>query len=370
MAYPLSSHVRSHLSKLNLKYPIIQAPMAGVSTPQLASTLSNAGALGSIGLGASTPTSARQMIHDTQKLLRSRNTPYNVNLFVHSHPTPNTQVNTKWLEILRPHFDKYRDGDVSEVPKELRVIYKSFVYDNSEMVDLLLDTKPPIISFHFGLPSLDVLKELKQNGSILMATATSLEEARIIENAQMIDYIVAQGYEAGGHRGIFNPSGLDEKLSTFVLTSLLLERCATPIIAAGGIMHGSHIKAYLDLGVVAVQLGTAFIGCPESSADAGYKAALFSQKSERTKMTRVISGRPARSLVNRFTELEDELEGEVEVPDYPLTYDAGKALHALAKARGEHGYGAQWAGQGASLAREMGARELLERLVEEAGLGS
>ncbi|OCF62132.1 hypothetical protein L486_01799 [Kwoniella mangroviensis CBS 10435] len=358
---PISSFVKSHLSRLNLVYPIIQAPMAGVSTPQLASTISNAGALGSIGLGASTPSQARQMILNTQNFSR-KDKPFNVNLFVHQHPNSDSQIIKRWLDTLKPHFEKYGGNS----PDQLNVIYKSFM-DNAEMVDILLELKPPIISFHFGLPSLEVLDKLKENGAILMTTATSLEEGRMIERTGKVDYIIAQGWEAGGHRGIFNPIGEDQQLSTFVLTSLLVKQLDTPIIAAGGIMTGHHVRSYLDIGAVAVQLGTAFVGCAESSADQGYKDALFSSKSERTKMTKVISGRPARSLVNKFTQLEDQVEkeGRVDIPDYPITYDAGKALHALAKSKGEYGYGAQWAGQGAPLARKMGAGELLDVLVKE-----
>ncbi|WWC65748.1 uncharacterized protein I303_108370 [Kwoniella dejecticola CBS 10117] len=379
---PLSSASKRALSKLGITYPIIQAPMAGTSTPLLASTISNAGGLGSIGLGASNSTAAKKMILDTRKLLDpNKGGKFNVNFFVHSTPQFDPSSNLKWLEKLKPHFERYG----GTIPEELKVIYKSFK-DDDDMLNVLLETKPPIISFHFGIPPIHVLRQLKDIGSVLMVTATSIEEAQKIEKEGegLVDFIVAQGYEAGGHRGIFDPNGPDEKLPTFVLCSLLLSTntnnngaqvgvgvgVKTPIIAAGGIMNGRHIKTYLDLGCAAVQLGTAFIGCPESSVDQGFREALFNpDKSRCTMMTKYISGRPARSICNKFTDLEKEIQLEggevVELPEYPITYDAGKALHAAAKAQGEYGYGAQWAGQGAPLARKLDAKEMLETLVRE-----
>jgi nitronate monooxygenase len=174
---------------------------------------------------------------------------------------------------------------------------------------------------------------------------------------------VAQGYEAGGHRGSFDPDAEDDCLGTLALTRLLVRQLDVPIIAAGGIMDGAGIAAVLRLGAAAAQLGTAFIGCPESDADAAYRLALASDAANHTVMTRAISGRPARCLRNRFTALGTGVSPG-EIPRYPVTYDAGKALHTAAKAAQETGYGAQWAGQGAPLARELPAAELVAFLAE------
>ena len=200
-------------------------------------------------------------------------------------------------------------------------------------------------------------------GIVLLATATNLQEGKAITEAG-IDAIVAQGYEAGGHRGVFDPDAPDEGLGTMALTRLLVNRLGIPVIAAGGIMDGAGVAAALALGAVAAQLGTAFVACPESLADAGYRAALLGPAAEHTVMTAAISGRPARCLANRFTALGAGVERGA-VPDYPIAYDAAKALHAAAKAAGEFGYGAQWAGQGAPLARAMPAAELVARLRSE-----
>jgi nitronate monooxygenase len=176
--------------------------------------------------------------------------------------------------------------------------------------------------------------------------------------------VVAQGYEAGGHRGTFDPAAQDDCLGTLALTRVLARTLDIPVIAAGGIMDGAGIAAVLKLGAAAAQLGTAFIASPESSADAGYRAALLSDAAHHTVMTRAISGRPARSLANRFTALGATIPPG-EIPAYPVTYDAGKALNAAAKAAGEAGFGAQWAGQGAPLARALPAGELVATLAAE-----
>lgn len=196
-----------------------------------------------------------------------------------------------------------------------------------------------------------------------MAIATSLKEADAIKVAG-IEALVAQGIEAGGHRGIFDPASPDDALGTVALTRLLIREAELPIIAAGGIMDGPGIAAALDLGAVAAQLGTAFLGCPESAADEGYRAALGGPGTYHTTLTSLISGRPARALANRFTALLDQLGGRLP-PDYPIAYDAGKALHAKATAQGKNGFGAQWAGQGAPLIRAMPAAQLVRKLRDE-----
>jgi nitronate monooxygenase len=198
---------------------------------------------------------------------------------------------------------------------------------------------------------------------VLLGSATSVAEARTLVAAG-VDAIVAQGYEAGGHRGVFDPHAADDCLGTVALTRLLVDKIDRPVVAAGGLMDGGGVAAALRLGASAAQLGTAFVACDESQADAGYRAALQSDAAHHTVMTRAISGRPARSLANRFTALGRRVDSR-EVPDYPIAYDAGKALHAAGKAKGEFGFGAQWAGQGAPLSRPMPAGELVALLRRE-----
>jgi nitronate monooxygenase len=343
------------LRKLGIELPIIQAPMAGVSTPEMAAAVSNAGGLGSIGVGSVDAETTRQMI----AAVRSRtDRPFNVNVFCNQPAAADAVREAGWLARLGPEFARYG----AQPPACLTEIYQTFLTDDAKLAVLLAE-RPAVVSFHFGLPARNRIEALRAAGIVLLATATSLEEGKAIAAAG-IDAVVAQGYEAGGHRGVFDPDGPDDRLGTVALTRLLVKKLAIPVIAAGGIMDGAGIAASLVLGAVAAQLGTAFIACPESSADAGYRAALLGPSAEHTVMTAAISGRPARCLANRFTALGVDIEQRT-IPDYPIAYDAGKALHAAAKAAGEFGYGAQWAGQGAPLARAMPAAELVARLRDE-----
>jgi nitronate monooxygenase len=247
-------------------------------------------------------------------------------------------------------------------PASLHEIYRSFVADD-DMLAALVAERPRVVSFHFGLPSADRIRALRNAGIVLFASATSLIEAQEAAAAG-VDAIVAQGYEAGGHRGVFDTDAPDDRRGTMALTRVLVRNIGLPVIAAGGIMDGAGIAAALSLGAAAAQLGTAFVGCDESLADAGYRAALFSDAAHHTTVTPAISGRPARCLANRFTALATDI-ATADIPAYPIAYDLGKALHAAGKAKGEFGFGAQWAGQGAPLARAMPAAELVAALAAE-----
>ena len=346
------SALRPHfLSRLGLDHPIIQAPMAGTSTPALAAAVSNAGGLGSLGVASLGADGARDHIAQAQALT---NRSINVNLFCHRTCPPDPARDARWIETMRPEFEKFG----AEPPPVLRDIYKSFLVDD-DMLEVLLELRPKVVSFHFGLPQKEKIAALKKTGAILFSSATSLDEALAAEEAGM-DAVVAQGFEAGGHRGLFDPDGRDDQLSMAVLTEIVADRLSIPVIAAGGIMNGAGIASALKLGAVAAQLGTAFVGCSESAADAGYRAALGSAAAFHTTMTAAISGRPARCLANKFTKIDAS-----NIAAYPNSYDLGKALNAAAKARGETGYGAQWAGQGAPLARFMPAADLMAVLVAE-----
>lgn len=328
--------------------------MAGVSTPAMAAAVNAGGGLGGIALGAGDADAAARMIAETRERTER---PFNVNLFVHAPPMPDPVREAAWSEALRLAFAAFD----AEPPDTLRTIYRSFAQDDA-MLALLVEARPAVVSFHFGLPDGPRIAALKQAGCLLLASVTSLAEAQAAERAG-IDMLVAQGYEAGGHRGVFDPHAADDRLGTLALTRLLAMRTRLPVIAAGGIMDGAGVAAALALGAVAAQLGTAFIACPESAADAAYRAALMGEGAAHTVMTRAISGRPARCLPNRFTLLSETLTAAV--PDYPIAYDAGKALNAAAKVRGEGGYGAQWAGQGAPLARALPAADLVRAIAAE-----
>ena len=342
------------LRRLEIAQPVLQAPMAGVATPELAAAVSNAGALGGLGLGAKTVDQARAAIAATQALTVK---PFNVNFFCHRPAVADAGRETAWLRYLQPLFAEFG----ASAPARLHEMYTSFV-DNRPMLDMLLVQRPAVVSFIFGLPSADWIAALRGAGIVTLGCATTVAEARQVEAAG-VDAVVAQGAAAGGHRGVFQPAQGDARLSTLTLVRLIATDTSLPVIAAGGIMDGQGIAAAMQLGAAAVQMGTAFIPCRESAAKPAHREALR-QGDRVTAITDVISGRPARGFVNR---MHRDVAGSDRppLPDYPFVYDAGKALAQVAGQQGNHDFDAQWAGQGASLAREMPAAELVATLVEE-----
>lgn len=343
------------IKRIGLQWPIFQAPMAGVSSPAMAAAVSNAGGLGALGVGAASVDQARAMIRDTRA---STDKPFNVNVFCHRPARLDAVANDAWLTRMAPLFEQFSAAP----PTALHEIYRSFQVD-PDMLAMLLEERPAVVSFHFGLPSTEIIAALRRAGIVLLASATSLVEAQQVLAAGL-NGVVAQGWEAGGHRGIFDPDGADDKLSGLDLTGILVGDLDIPVITAGSVMTGADIAAALSAGASAAQLGTAFIDCPESLADTAYRAALHSPAAQETIMLAEISGRSARCLANGFTNWAAQL-GDAQVPDYPIAYDAGKALNAAAKAAGKTGFGAQWAGQGAPRARSLPAAELVEVLVKE-----
>lgn len=339
--------------RLALAIPLLQAPMAGVSTPAMAAAVSEAGGLGALGLGAATAGAAADAIAET----RARTgRPFNVNLFCHEPARRDPEIERAWIARAAPLFAAYDAAP----PTALDEIYLSFRVDDA-MLAVLLAARPAVVSFHFGLPRPDQIDALRASGALLLASATAPGEARAIERAGL-DAVVAQGWSAGGHRGIFDPAGSDDRLDTEALTRALVRETRLPVIAAGGLMDGADIRRALGWGAVAAQLGTAFVACPESAADDAFRTRLAAGGA--TVMTPVISGRPARCLSNRFTEWGADVPASA-VPAYPCAYDLGKALNAAAKVAGEGGFGAQWAGTGAGRARALPAGELVARLAEE-----
>ncbi len=340
------------LELLEIKHPIFISPMAGVSTPELAAEVSNQGALGALGLGANTPEAAKEQIIKTQSLTDK---PFQVNFFCHQSEQLDHDVAQQWINYLRPHFEKFD----AQPPQQLNCIYPSFL-DSDDYLDIVLQTQPKAVSFHFGIPKAHQISALKQAGIITMVSATNLIEAQAIEAAG-IDLIIAQGIEAGGHRGIFNQE-FDAAIKTLDLVSLISKHCKIPVIAAGGIMNGDQAKQMLKAGAVAVQLGTAFVHCKSSSANAAYRKALFSQKI--TQISASLSGRPARGLLGTWhTEIDSPQRPKV--PAYPYTYDLTKQLMAIANKQQEFGYNAFWAGSNVAQIRELEAADLINQLVLE-----
>ncbi|ETR93936.1 nitronate monooxygenase [Acinetobacter lactucae] len=340
------------LQQLEIKHPIFLAPMAGVSTPELAAEVSNQGGLGSLGLGANTAQSAREQILKTQTLTEKS---FQVNFFCHHPEQLNSQTSTQWIEYLRPQFEKFGE----QPPQNLNCIYPSFL-DNDDFLNVVLETKPKAVSFHFGIPHPHQIQALKDAGIITMVSATNLVEAQAIEAAG-IDIIIAQGIEAGGHRGIFNKT-FDAAIKTSDLVHLIVQHCKRPVVAAGGIMNGAQARHMLSLGATAVQLGTAFVQCPSSNASAEYRKALFNESV--TQISASLSGRPARGLLNHW-HTQIDLPDRPPQPEYPYTYDLAKQLNAIASKNKDYGFGAFWAGSNVSQIRELDAADLVNQLVVE-----
>ncbi|KHN66329.1 2-nitropropane dioxygenase [Acinetobacter calcoaceticus] len=340
------------LQRLEIKHPIFLAPMAGVSTPELAAEVSNQGGLGSLGLGASTAQNARVQILKTQTLTEKS---FQVNFFCHQSEQLDPQTSAQWIDYLRPQFEKFGE----QPPQNLNCIYPSFL-DNDDFLNVVLETKPKAVSFHFGIPHPHQIQALKDAGILTMVSATNLVEAQAIEAAG-IDIIIAQGIEAGGHRGIFNKT-FDAAIKTSDLVHLIVQHCARPVVAAGGIMNGAQARHMLSLGATAVQLGTAFVQCPSSNASSEYRKALFNEPV--TQISASLSGRPARGLLNHW-HTQIDLPNRPPQPEYPYTYDLAKQLNTIASKHKDYGFGAFWAGSNVSQIRELNAADLVNQLVVE-----
>lgn len=346
------------LDRLGIAHPILQAPMAGIATPALAAAVSEAGGLGALGIGPLRAEAARALLAEVSARTRH---PFGVNLFCASPPVRDPRKEAAWLERLRPHFEAC---GVS-VPRRMEPLFAASLTDEA-MLPLLLEASPRVVSFHLGMPDRTALAVLKRAGIILVATATSLDEARQIEAAGF-DAVVAQGIEAGGHRGVFDPDREDAELGTLELVRILVSRLSIPVIAAGGIMDGADIRTMLQAGAASAQLGTAFLCCPETSGHIEYLAAILRQGSD-TVTTRAISGRPARAIRNLLTAVGDGVPSK-DIPAFPLPLSASSALISAAAAAHQRGYDALWAGTGLSSARALPAANLMQRLVAELARG-
>ncbi|MDE1169032.1 MAG: nitronate monooxygenase [Pseudomonas sp.] len=343
------------LQTLGIGTPIIQAPMAGTATPAMAAAVSNAGGLGSISIAAVNAEAGRAMIGELRGLTDA---PFNVNVFCQVPSTPNAAIEQAWLKHLHPWFAELG----AATPGSLHDIYSS-LYNDEAQLQVLLQERPAVVSLHLGLPPQACIDALKAAGIVLLASATSLEEGLRVQAAG-IDMVVAQGFEAGGHRGIFDTQAVDQQLTTHQLVSLLVQHLDVPVIAAGGLMDGQDVAGVLALGACAAQLGTAFVLCPESAANAGYRQMLASPRASETRLTTVISGRPARGIVNRFIQ-EVGAPGHPPVPGFGIAYNAGKKLIEAASKAGTPEFAAHWAGTGATRARSLPAGELVQVLHDE-----
>ena len=339
--------------RLGLRWPIVQAPMAGgPTTPELVAAVCNAGALGSFAAALLPPDEIRKSVAEIRRLT---DRPFAVNLFALEPPAADAAAIERVHAVLQPYRDELGLGEPPALPNKL-------MENCREQAEALLAEKVPVFSFTFGLPDRDLLRRFKTAGTVIVGTATTVAEARALAEAGC-DAVCAQGFEAGGHRGTFL-GGFEESLvGTLALVPQMADAVDVPVIAAGGIMDGRGIAAALALGAAGAQLGTAFLRCPEAGTPPMHRAALAELGDDGTALTRVFTGRPARGVRNRFVR-EMTVHADA-LPAYPIPLAAGRDLMAAARAAGRSDLVALWSGQGAALGRELPAAELVARLAAE-----
>jgi nitronate monooxygenase len=335
---------------LGIELPIIQAPMAGVQDSRLAVAVSNAGGLGSLPCAMLSPEAMRRELayieaHTTR--------PYNVNFFCHTPPRPNAEREHEWRAVLAPY---YREFELDLAGAPLGVLRTPF---NTDAADVLDDFKPAVVSFHFGLPPADLLARVRAAGSKIFSSATTIDEARWLE-AHGVDAIIAQGFEAGGHRGMFLSDDLSTQIGTFALLPQIVQAVTLPVVAAGGIADARGVAAAIALGAAGVQVGTAYLLCPEATTSAVHRAALRSEAARHTAVTNLFSGRPARGIVNRLMRELGPISKAV--PDFPVASSALASLRAKAESQGRGDFSPLWSGQNASGCREIPAADLTREL--------
>jgi nitronate monooxygenase len=339
-------------SLFGIELPIIQAPMAGSQGSALAIAVSNAGGLGSQPCAMIGPDQIRK---ELQAITAGTSKPYNVNFFVHKQPTPDPAREDAWRTVLAPYFAEYGiDSDsIQAGPQRLP-------FDDA-VADVLEAFKPPVVSFHFGLPSDALMKRVTSWGSKIVSSATTLDEARYLE-AHGVDAIIAQGSEAGGHRGMFLTEDLSTQVGTFTLVHQIVRACKAPVIAAGGIADAGGVKAAMAWGAAGVQVGTAYLCCPEATTNSLHRAALKSNAAQTTAITNLFTGRPARGIVNRL--MREIGPVNPAAPAFPLAATAIFALRSKAEPKGVSDFTSMWAGQNATACREISAADLTRQLTD------
>jgi nitronate monooxygenase len=340
------------IARLGIEYPILQGPLGGgPSTPELVAAVSNAGGLGSLGAAYLTPDQITEAIRRI-RALTSR--PFSVNLFSGAWETGASVDAAPMLEVLAEIH-----AALGLPPPDLPTLPPD---PYPAQLEAVLDARPPIFSFTFGVPDPDAMARLKSRGIMIIGTATTADEARLLTDAG-VDAIVAQGSEAGAHRGTFASPFEDAMVPTLELVRQVRARVATPVIASGGLMDGHNIASALAAGAAAVALGTAFLACPESGASGAYKRAVLAADKDTTVVTRAFSGRPARGLKNEFIA---RLEGKQRIIlPYPAQNALTRAMRSAAAARGDAGFLSLWAGRGVARARALPAGELVRCLAKE-----
>lgn len=336
--------------RIGLELPVVQAPMAGSQGSALTVAVSNAGGLGSLPCAILEPDAlARELAAIKDRTTR----PYNVNFFCHAEPMPQPHREAAWQRTLAPYYEELQI-DPSVVPAgPARAPF------DRALAELIAGFRPPVVSFHFGLPDSELVTFVKSLGSQVWSSATTVEEARWLE-ARGVDAVIAQGVEAGGHRGMFLSEDLTTQVGTLALVPQVVRAVRVPVIAAGGIATREAVQAVLTLGASAAQIGTTYLLCPEAATSTVHRAALACAGSRHTALTNVFTGRPARGIVNRLMRELGPLNEQV--PTFPLPASALAPLRAASERQGRDDFSPLWCGQNAAGCGEIPAGELTRRL--------
>ena len=338
---------------LGVELPIIQAPMAGVQASALATAVSNAGGLGSLPCAMLSLEAMRAEL----TLIRAHTAkPFNVNFFCHAPPTPSVEREALWRAVLQPYFKEY-GIDATDIPRG-----GGRSPFTAEAADALEEFKPAVVSFHFGLPPSALLARVRAWGSKIISSATTVDEARWLE-ANGVDAIIAQGLEAGGHRGMFLTDDLTTQIGTMALLPQIVRAVNLPVIAAGGIADARCVAAAMELGAAGAQIGTAYLLCPEVTTSVLHRAALKSASSRHTALTNLFTGRPARGIVNRVMRELGPISAAA--PEFPLATAAMAPLRAQAESAGSDDFSPLWSGQNASGCKEIPAAQLTRELAAD-----
>jgi nitronate monooxygenase len=342
---------------LGMEHPILLAPMAGYGTVELAIAVADAGGLGSLACALLTPDQIRR---DLGIIRQRTNSPVNLNFFVHTPPKPDAARTAVWIDRLQGYYAEHAIDRAKPLPRSDRAPF------TDEMCAIVEAFRPEVVSFHFGLPEAKLLARVKATGAKILSSATTVAEARWLE-ARGCDAIIAQGYEAGGHRGIFlsgNTNDVSNQPGTFALVPQVVDAVRLPVIAAGGIADARGIAAAFALGASAVQIGTAYMVCPEASTSDLHRALLKAGTDDGTALTNLFTGRPARGIVNRLMREVGPVSDDADA--FPLAGGPLMPLKAAAEAQGRTDFTALWSGQAAALAKAMPAGELTRTLAAEA----
>jgi nitronate monooxygenase len=344
---------RRILDLFGIEHPILLAPMAGAMDWELAVAVSEGGGLGSIPCGMLSTERARE---EVAKVQAKTSAPINLNFFTHQPAPPDNAREASWRDRLAPYYQEFGLDPHAAAPAPQRAPF------DENWCALVEEMRPAVVSFHFGLPADALLGRVKAAGCKVIASATSAEEARWLQ-ARGIDAVIAQGLEAGGHRGIFLSDDIATQAGTFALVPQVVDAVNVPVIAAGGVSDARGITAAFMLGAAGVQIGTAYLHSPESKISRSHRQALAQASDASTVLTNIMSGRPARGIVNRLIREQGPI---AEVPPYPMAANAIAPLRAAAEKAGSGDFSPLWSGQAAALGRSMPAAELTRKLAAEA----